>query len=207
MNCREARNFIVERSLEPQAPGTDVALRRHLERCEACAAEALVEHRLKTDFAFLREECPHAVDVKRRVMRAVAGMGGVERELVPARQIAWGAAAAIACSLGLLGILPSFWHQLSPLMAEMQVLLVAFGNIAADLAAPVLTLLSLPLKLAVIIVKTLAGFGSLVSRLEPAAVTAITIGSMAMTATIALVVGRDLKRPAPAFHDANRKDS
>jgi hypothetical protein len=201
MHCREAREAIVLRSLESPRPDRNAALRCHLGRCAACAAEERAERRLKTDLAILRSEFPQAIDIRRRVMREISGMGRIERDLVPARQIGWAAAAAIACSVGLLGSLPWLWPQLSPLLAEIEAMATTFGRVAVDLSAPLLTLLSLPFRLAGALLKTLDGIPSLLSRLEPAAIGTIAIGYMAMAATIALVVGRDLRKARPALAD------
>jgi hypothetical protein len=201
MNCREARRTIVGRSLGPLAPELGSALRRHLERCRACAAEERIERCLKRELASLRGEFPHAIDIRRRVMRDISGLGSVEREVVPARQIGWAAAAAIACSLVLLGSLPWLWPQLPPLLADLKVMAATFGRVAVDLAAPLGTLLALPFKLAGVLFRSLAGFASLLSRLEPAAIGAIAICYMAMAATITLIVGRDLTQSRPALQD------
>ena len=201
MNCREARRAIVERSLEPLMPERDAALRRHLGRCACCAAEERFERRLKNELATLRGECPQTVNIRQRVMRELSGMGSVERDLVTPKQIGWAAAAAIACSIGLLGSLPWLWPQLTPLLAELKAMAATFGRIGADLTAPFLTLISLPFKLAVTMLKSLSGFSSLLSKLEPAAIGTIAICFMAMAATITLVVGRDLRKARPARPD------
>ena len=201
MNCREARRAIVERSLEPLMPERDAALRRHLGRCACCAAAERFERRLKNELATLRGECPQTVNIRQRVMRELSGMGSVERDLVTPKQIGWAAAAAIACSIGLLGSLPWLWPQLTPLLAELKAMAATFGRIGADLTAPFLTLISLPFKLAVAMLKSLSGFSSLLSKVEPAAIGTIAICFMAMAATITLVVGRDLRKARPARPD------
>lgn len=199
MRCLEARQAIVERSLGSLPPARGEALRLHVENCPGCAEEAAVEKRLRLELASLRGEFPDAIDVRRRVMSAISGIGRVEREAVPARQIGWAAAAAIACGLGLLGSLPWLWPQLAPLMTDLTAMASTFGRIAADLAAPLWTLLALPFKLAGALLKSLAGFSSILSRLEPAAIAAIAICYTAMAATITLIVGRDLRKPSLAL--------
>jgi len=201
MHCREVKKAIVVRSLGPLTPELESALNRHLGRCSACLAEERFERNLRGELASLRGEFPQAIDIRRRVMSAISGMESVERELVPARQIGWAAAAAIACFIGLFGSLPWLWPQLSPLLADIEVMAATFGRVAADLAAPLITLLSLPFKLAGVLIRTLSGFASFLSRLEPAAIGTIAICYMAMAATITLVVGRDLMNVRPALPD------
>jgi hypothetical protein len=174
-------------------------LRLHIEHCPGCAAEEVLERRLKRELASLRGEFPHTIDIRRRVMREISSIGRVEREVVPARQIGWAAAAAIACGLGLLGSLAWFWPDVAPLLAELEVMAGTFGRIVADVAAPLITLLSLPFKLAGVLLKSLAGYASVLSRLEPAAIGAITICYMGMAVLITLIVGRDFRKPSLAL--------
>ena len=199
MDCRAARKAIVERSLGLLATGLDEALCRHLEGCESCRAEQVVEQRLKLDLESLRGSFPHAIDVHGRVLREIGTLGGIEREVVPARQIGWAAAAAVACGLGLLAILPWLWPDLSPLLADLRIAASTFIKIIGELAAPLVSLLALPFKLAGTLFRMLAALFSLLSRLQPAAIAALTACYVVMATTITLVVGRDLKRVSPAL--------
>jgi len=201
MHCREAKKAIVVRSLGPLTPELESALNLHLGRCSACIAEERFERRLRGELASLRGEFPQAIDIRGRVMREISGMVSVERELVPARQIGWAAAAAIACFIGLLGSLPWLWPQVTPLLADLKVMAVTFGRVAVDVSAPLITLLSLPFKLAGVMIRALSGFTTFLSRLEPVAIGTIAVCYMAMAATIALIVGRDLKKLRPALSE------
>jgi hypothetical protein len=198
MDCRGAGKAIVERSLGLLAPGAEAQLKRHLEGCESCRAEVIIEHRLKLDLESLRGSFPHAIDVRPGVMREIVSLGPVEREDVPVRQIGWAAAAAIACCIALLGSLPSLLPEISPFLGQIKVMASTFGRVLAELVSPLLSLMTVPFKLVGLAYRLAAVFVSQLSRLEPAAITAIAFCYMAMAATITLVVGRDLKKTIPA---------
>lgn len=198
MDCRSAKKAIVERSLGLLAPSAEEALCRHLEGCEPCRAEQRAENRLKLDLESLRESFPHAIDVRPRVMREIGSLDRVEREHIPARQIGWAAAAAIACCLALLGSLPWLLPQVSPLLGQIKIMAATFGKVLVELASPLISLITVPFKLLGLAYRLAAVFVSQLSRLEPAAITAAAFCYMAMAATITLIVGRDLKKTTPA---------
>jgi hypothetical protein len=198
MNCRTASKAIVERSLGLLAPGLEQALFRHLESCESCRADEVVERRLKHDLESLRGSFPHAIDVRRRVLSEIGSLGRVEREVVPARHIGWAAAAALACCAGLLGSLPWLLPEISPLLGEIKFTAAVFGRVIAGLVSPLISLIAVPFKLFGLAYRLAAVFVAGLSRLEPAAITAAAFCYMAMAATITLIVGRDLKNTTPA---------
>jgi hypothetical protein len=198
MDCRSASKAIVERSLGLLAPGAEEPLRRHLESCESCRAEEAVERRLKLDLESLRRSFPHAIDVRSHVMRAIGSLGRVEREDIPARQLGWAAAAAIACGVALLGSLPWLLPELSPLLGQIKITAATFGRVLAELLSPLLSLITVPFKLAGLAYRLATLLISQLSRLEPAAIAATAFCYMAMAATITLIVGRDLRKTTPA---------
>jgi hypothetical protein len=199
MDCRAARKAIVEHSLGLRATGLDGALCRHLEGCESCRAEHAVEQRLKLDLESLRGSFQHAIDVHGRVLREIGTLGGIEREVVPARQIGWAAAAALACCAALLGSLPWLLPEISPLLGQIKIMAATFGRVLAELVSPLISLITVPFKIMGLAYELAAVFFSQLSRLEPAAITAAACCYTAMAATITLVVGRDLKKTTPAL--------
>jgi hypothetical protein len=194
MKCRSARKAIVERSLGLLASGDAEELRRHLESCESCRAEAAVENRLKAELESLRGSIPHLIDVRPHVMREIGSLGAIEREEVPARQIGWAAAVAIACCAGLLGSLPWLWPEISPLLGDLKIMASTLGKVIAGLAAPLVSLVAVPFKLIGLVYKLAAILFSHLSRLEPAAIAVTAFCYMAMATTITFTVGRDLKK-------------
>jgi hypothetical protein len=190
---------VVERGLGLLAPADELALRRHLESCPDCAAEERIERLLRDELSSLRQEIPHPVDVRTRVMPRIHTLVGVAREEVPARHLGWAGALAATCSVALLA---GLWLLLPELPALLRVtggLISSLGSAALVLSASLLTLIALPFKLIGIAIDTLGSLGPVASRLEPVGLVAVGLSYAAMAATITLVVGRDLKRPLPAF--------
>jgi hypothetical protein len=190
---------VVERGLGLLAPADELALRLHLEGCPDCAAEERIERLLRGELSALREEIPCALDVHARVMPRIRSLRGVEREEVPARHLGWAGALAAACFVALLGGLWLLLPELPALVRVTSGLISSLGSAALILSASLLTLIALPFKLIGIAIDTLEALGPLASWLEPVGLSAVGLSYAAMAATITLVVGRDLKRPLPAF--------
>ena len=205
MRCREARRAVMERGPGSSRTLIDPALRGHLERCPSCAAEERLERLLRKDLGALRDEPFPAIDVREEVMARVRRAGRPVRDEVPPRQLGWAALVVAAWVLVLLGGLGLLLPDLPELFEETRGLGRALGAAVAGLVPVLLTLLALPLKLAGVALRTLGALGSLVGRLQPLGMTAVAISYVVMAATIALVVGRDLRRALPALAEG-RKD-
>lgn len=195
MRCRDAGPALVERGLGLLEPRAEAALRAHLERCPRCAAEARVEGLLGEALLSLRGDCPHELDVSARVGGRLHLLRPQDFEEVPARQLGWAAAFAVAC-LG--GLIAGFWFllpDLPPLLDGAAGVASSLGGALEGLARAALALLALPVKLLGVLVRMLTACGTLLARLEPVAVAVVGLGYAAMAATITLVLGRDLRRP------------
>jgi hypothetical protein len=204
MRCREARAAIVEQGLTGLPARHDPVLRRHLEGCTACAEEDRVERLLREDLRSLREELPFPLDVRARVMPRIQALEPVERDEVPLRHLGWAAAFAAACFAGLLAGLWTLFPQIQSLLSTGGSLVASLGRAFSSVLAPVLTLIALPFKLAGTVIDALGALGPLVARLEPVGILAVGLSYAAMAAIITLVVGRDLRRPLPAFRREER---
>jgi hypothetical protein len=204
MRCREARAAIVETGSRWPVAAAGAELREHLSVCRDCSAEAAVERRLRDEISSLRGEYPHEIDVRTRVVRRIAELGRIDREEVTTGQLGWATSFAAACVVGLLAGGWILWSDAAPGLREgLETLPTLFGPLGA-LAQPLLKLASVPFKLLGVALKLLGAFGSLVSELEPVGITVVAFCYAAMAATIALVVGRDLKRPLPAVAREDR---
>jgi hypothetical protein len=204
MRCRNARAHLIGRGSAPLDRATESALRGHLESCPACAAEERFEALLREELGALHDEIPYPLDVRGRVLPRISELGAVAREEVPARQLGWAAALCMACFLGLLAAFRSLLPELLGLAGAAVSTLSPLGAAAADLAAPVWTLIGLPFRLAAIAIESLASLVPLIGRLEPVGLVFVVLSYAAMAATITLVVGRDLRRPQPVPREEER---
>lgn len=198
MRCREARQALLERGPGSARTVIDPVLRGHLDRCPDCTAEEQLETLLRRDLAALRDERPPAIDVRGAVMERVLQAGRIDRGEVPTRQLGWAALLAAVWVAALVGGLALILPDLPALFEGTRDLGRALGDVVTGLVPVLLTLLALPLKLAGVAIKMLGALAPLVGRLQPVGATAVGIACVAMALTIALVVGRDLRRGLPA---------
>lgn len=194
MRCREAGPALVELGLGLLERRAERALRAHLERCPRCAAEVRVEGLLSDALRSLREEYPYEVDVRADVIRRIFAGSPPDREEMPAGQLAWAAACAAVCLVGLVYGFRLLLPQLPPLLEAAVSLAATLGAALEGLARALLALFLLPLKLFGVLFRILGALGSLLARLEPVAVAAVALGYAGIAATSALVLGRDLGR-------------
>jgi hypothetical protein len=197
MRCREAIAALLERELAGgSAPGSP-ALRAHLAACPRCAARAVEERALSAVLRELRDWPPPPVDVTARVLAELPGIRQTGAEEVSTRQLGWAAAAALACSLGLLAtlwrLLPGLGtplHDLWALAASLRHPLFAMLSAAA-------TLLATSLKAVGRLFEGLAPLVGALQGLEPLVIGALATCAAIMAGTIVFVVGRDLRAPIP----------
>jgi hypothetical protein len=195
MRCRDAGPALVELGLGLLEPAEEASLRAHLERCPRCAEEARVEGLLGEALLSLRGEYPHELDVRGRVGRDLDALRPRALEEVPARQLGWAAAFAVACLAGLIAGLWLLAPELSPMLDGAAGLLSSLGGLLEGLGRAALALIALPFKLLGVLARVLAACGSLLARLEPVAVAVVALGYVAMAATVTLILGRDIRRP------------
>ena len=195
MNCHRARMAIVERELGLLTLGFERGLDSHLAACTDCRARAAREGALVGELGVLRELDAPAVEVRQRVMQQIRTIPRVERGWVPQGQLAWASAAAVATAIGLVAwIWPrAAWLREAAAGAAdgtRALLSAAYSTLGA-----IKSLLVLPWRVLTALLETMAPLLDTISRLEPLAVTAISLGLVSMAVTIAWVVGNDLRRP------------
>lgn len=112
MRCATAGKLVTERRGRPGArlhPALEADLARHLSDCPACAADAALEARLAEDMACAAAVPGRPIDVRARVLIALAAERPVDRRAATPRQIVVGAllagaaVAALACAAAWLG--------------------------------------------------------------------------------------------------------
>jgi anti-sigma factor RsiW len=186
---------LVERELGLLTLGFERGLDEHLAGCADCREHAAKEQALVAGLMALRGQATPAVEVRQRVMREVRSLPRAEPGWVRQRQLAWASAAAIAAAIGLVAwIWPrAAWLReaaASGADGTRALLSAAYSTLAA-----LKSLLVLPWRVLSALVEALAPMLDTLGRLEPIAITAITLGLVSMTLMIAWVVGNDLRRP------------
>jgi len=201
MRCREARTAVAERGWGPLSAGRGAALDAHLHGCGDCAATERDELRLLGDLAGLRTEVPFDVEVTRRVLRQITGLGPVVREEVPARQLGWAAAIAVATTVGLsfvfFGSLPSY----ATLGAQIQGLAGNAARVVLGGAEVLWTLAAVPIKLLGVVFEALGALAPVLEWIQPAAGAVALLCYLAMTTTILTVLWRDWTARTPVLVD------
>ena len=195
MNCHRARMAIVERELGLLTLGFERGLDSHLTSCNDCRVRAAKEGALIGELGVLRELDAPAVEVRLRVMQQVRAIPRVERGWVPQGQLAWASAAAVATAIGLMAWIWPRAVWLREAAAGAADGTRALLSAAYSMLGAIKSLLVLPWRVLTALLETMAPLLDTISRLEPVAVTAISLGLVSMTVTIAWVVGNDLRRP------------
>jgi len=195
MNCPRARMALVERELGELTLGFERGLADHLEACAACREHAARERLLVTELGRLSlAELPQ-IDVRVRVMQRVRELPRAETQVVPQRQLAWAALAAVVAAAVVVAGIRSETGWLADASTTVfdgsRALLSAAGSMLTVLKG----LLVLPWRILAALGEALAPMFDLLGRLEPLAVAAISVGLLSMMLTIAWVVGNDLRRP------------
>lgn len=195
MNCHRARMAIVERELGLLTLGFERGLDSHLTSCSDCSARAAKESVLVGELGVLRELQAPAVEVRQHVMQQVRALPHVERGWVPQGQLAWASATAVAAAIGLVAWI---WPRAAWLRETAEGAADgtrALLSAAYSILGAVKSLLVLPWRVLTALLETMTPLLDTISRLEPIAVTAISLGLVSMAVTIAWVVGSDLRRP------------
>ncbi len=192
MRCRESCRSILERELGLLPDSRLEELDRHLATCASCTTHAASEVRLSADLAALAASAPPEVDVTSAVAARIATLPpGPER---PAGLYGWALAAAVAgaiavgwAAFGLPAAAADLGRELSPLLAALRSSVGALTETTLGVAAAVARALVGLASAAAIVLRSLRPIGTAV----------VTAGLLAMSATVAAVVARDLlRRPA-----------
>jgi hypothetical protein len=192
MLCRHARVALIERELEELEAERYAALHRHLQVCEACSLEARQGELLLNDLALLRGEIPREIDVTSRVMSEIAVLGSPTGDELPVRQ--W-ALVAMAAVFGGVVILGALWDLLPSLIGparDVFTVMAGARGIAANLAAPIIGLLTIPFKLVGALLSSLSAMAPMLERLAPLGVGLAALATGSMAATVVYFVGRDI---------------
>jgi len=195
MNCHRARMAIVEQELGELTLGFERALADHLDSCAGCREHAAMERLLALDLVALRVAEPPHVDVRVDVMERIGELPRVETQVVPARQLAWAAAAAVTAAVVLLAGFRSQANELAvaggTAVDGTRAMLSAVGSVFAAVRG----LLVLPWKLLASLSQAAAPALDMAGRYEALALATVTLGLLSMMLTIVWIVGNDLRRP------------
>jgi hypothetical protein len=197
MNCHRVRTAIVERELSLLSLGFERALDDHLASCSECRVRAEKELMLVEELGALKGVAAPRVHVRAQVLERLAALPRIERAWVSQGELAWASAAAVGAAAGLVAWI---WPQAGWLRdaagtaanGTRAVLSAAYSTVAV-----LKDLLVLSWRVLGSIWDTLAPLFDMLSRLEPLAVAAISMGLVTMMLTIGWVVGNDLRRPLP----------
>lgn len=195
MTCRHLRSSFADLELELARPEERIRLEAHLAGCATCASWVAAERRLTASLVSLRTEMPFEIDVTARVRARLGRLAPAARSEVSVREFAWSAAAVGAFSVGLLLGLWRLAPALVPLVAEARATLDALGSAASTLLAPVAALISTAVKASGSLLASLGSVAGAIEALQPVAIGMVVLCALMMTASIVLVVRRDLQRP------------
>jgi hypothetical protein len=148
--------------------------------------------RLTTDLAALGAEPHFAVDVTQRVMSSLAD-ARPGRADVPAGQLGWAAAAAVAGGLAILAGLWPLLPDLYRIAGEGWAMASGLRLVVTQMVLLGGSVLSAAITALARVADGLAPLVSLLQGLQPIALGALTACVLIMTSTIVLVVGRDLR--------------
>jgi len=195
LSCRSAQATHADLELELCAPAERAALDVHLAQCTACSEWVAKERSLTASLATLRVELPFEIDVTRQVATRIDRLSPGHGQEVSVREFGWSAALVAACSIGLMlglwGIAPS----LPAFVEKVKLLGVAVGSTASALVAPVVALVVTGAKFLGHLLASLGAVAGTLESLQPVAIATVALCALMMATSIALVVGRDLRRP------------
>jgi len=194
MRCRRAKAAIGERTLGLLGTAERGAFERHLSSCAACRSEAEFEVRVAGDLALLRGEILREIDIAPMVMARLERAPDVNREEVPARQLGFAAAAAVASGVGLLWALFGLRPEVSQLVRDMKLLAASLGTLLLQLVDATATLLAVPFKL---VLRLLQAIPPVLQNIQPVAITLVAVAAALMAVSIVFILGRDFKRAIP----------
>jgi predicted anti-sigma-YlaC factor YlaD len=201
MRCPRTELAILDRELGRLLPQEERELALHLARCARCAKLQAGMRILNAELARLRTEPPFEIDLAPHVRSRLPSLDPVDRAAVPARQLGWAAASAIAAGLTLVVFAALFAPQLSLGARQALGLLSSVRPIASGLAS---TIAAAVAALFGALGSVLDSLPVLLRTVEPVAMPFIVLGYLAMAATIISIVGRDLKT---ARHPQPREES
>jgi anti-sigma factor RsiW len=195
MSCQSARTAFAELELELLAPAERAVLDSHLGRCTACSEWVASERRLSAALAALRVEAPFEIDVTRRVAARISGPGSGREPEVSVREFGWSAALV---ALGSVGLLLGFWGiapALPTFVEKLKLAGAAVGSTGSALLAPVVALITTGAKSLGHLLASIGAVAGTLESLQPVAIATVALCAVMMATSIALVVGRDLRRP------------
>ena len=170
----------------------DPAVRTHLADCPDCAQAARIERRISADLSRLRRPYPESVDLVASVLDRISQAASAT-ELVPPRQLAWGAAAAavalISVAVGMLFDGAALWQAANVGAAWLQAQIVP----AKQLLGVLLELASIPFKLLAGMLRAAGPLGSALSALQETTRLPLQISVAMMLITLTTVIGRDFR--------------
>lgn len=195
LGCRKARSVFADLELGLGTPGEQAALESHLAACADCEAWADEERQLTATLAGLRIELPFEIDVTGRVATRIESLSPGHGHEVSVREFGWSAALVTACSVGLLLGLWSIAPGFPELVEKARLVGAAIGMTSSALMAPAAALVSTAAKLLGHLLASLGGVAGTLESLQPVAIGTVALCALMMTTSIALVVGRDFRRP------------
>jgi predicted anti-sigma-YlaC factor YlaD len=182
-SCRRVRDSLDALELGTATPHERAEVDSHLQHCAACRQAAAFAATLAFDLRQLGRLAPPDVDVRARVLAATAALGRPSRSEVSPRQLGWAAATALACGVVVAAVLA----QDAPRLAEAGRAGLALGPDLLAAAKALGSVVVVPLGL---LLDLLQAATPLVGLVGAAAVPC----GLVMAATIAVVVGLDLRR-------------
>lgn len=187
MNCRQARRIVLGSLGEP------AAYLEHLASCPECARERREQERLLGDLALLRTEAPFEIDVRERVMAALAKSAATRaRSLGPA--LGWLLLGSVASAAG---IVWSAIDRAETLRSVARLLArTAFQIVAKleDLLRPAAALVSACRRLLASMLEVVVPILEHAFRLLPSFQASLVAALTVMTLVTVLGVRRELRR-------------
>jgi len=195
VRCSTARRRRLDVELSLATPAERAAWEAHVSACPACAAWTERERSLTAALTSCAGRAPIEIDVTARVMAELSRVGPAPREAFSTRLLAWWLSLT---ALGGVALVAAFWALLpdaASLGGDARLMILAVGRVFGGLSVPLAGVVSALSGAAGALAALLRTVLSTLKSLEPAAVATVVCCTVTMTATIVVVLGRDLRRP------------
>ncbi len=193
MSCARTRSKLVELELGLLPAGQASRLAAHLEHCAACASAAHEEVRLSESLTGLRGEIPFEIDVTARVASRIGDIPPNYGSDVPARQLAWAAAAAAGFAVAVFASFILVSGDAAIVARDVWTAAVGLTETLGRALMGLLSMAAVPFRILVLLLDQLSRLGPFFARAEPFVVALSAVAIAVMAGTVVLVVSHDIR--------------